>query len=267
MTGILKDLVRAVRAERLKLKGTLALWLAAIAPAVVLAVEALAIYGRREYYLNRGLADAWGDLAMQTMVLWCLVMLPLFVALETALVAQLEHGNQQWKHLCALPISRGALYTAKQLGGMALIGISLVMLVAFTLICGVMLRFLIPNIGFEASPPLGEIGEFAAFVFLASWLMISIQTWVAQRWSSFVVASAVGVAMTTIGVIVIQSRYAGYYPWTLPILVANGFSEYIHPLNVLAEGVRPVKELLIGSVGGVVTAVLGGWNLTRRDVF
>ncbi len=80
------------------------------------------------------------------------------------------------------------------------------------------------------------------------------------------VASAVGVAMTIIGVMVIQSDYAGFYPYTLPVLVANGFSDTIRPLNILEEGVRPVKELLVGSVGGLIAAVLAGWEVTRRDV-
>ena len=79
-------------------------------------------------------------------------------------------------------------------------------------------------------------------------------------------ASGVGIAMTVVGAIVIQSDLAGVYPYTLPILVANGFSDTIHPLSILAEGVRPVKELLLGSVGGIVTAFLGGWGIVRRDV-
>jgi hypothetical protein len=30
--------------------------------------------------------------------------------------------------------------------------------------------------------------------------------------------------------------------------------------------VRPIRELLIGSLGGVVVALLGGWEVIRRDV-
>jgi len=43
--------------------------------------------------------------------------------------------------------------------------------------------------------------------------------------------------MTIIGVIVIQSDYAGYYPRTLPALVGNGFNDRIQPLKILEEGV------------------------------
>jgi hypothetical protein len=266
MTVVTRDLTRALHAERLKLKGTLVLWLALIAPAVVIALQVMMTYVRRDYYYQRPPSDAWGEYGVQVMLIWSLLMLPLFVTLETALVAQLDHANRAWTHLCALPITRGALYAAKQIGGMALIGLSLGILAVLTIAGGLLLRFALPGLGFEEAVPFGEIGEFAALVFAGSWLLISIQTWVAQRWPSFVVACAVGIGMTLIAVMIIQSDYAGFYPYTLPVLVANGFSERIQPLNILEEGVLPIKELLAGSLGGVVAAVLAGWHVTRRDV-
>jgi hypothetical protein len=266
MNAVIRDFPRALRAERLKLKGTLVFWLALVAPAVIVTLQVLMAYVRREYYYSRPPSDAWIEYNVQIMIMWSLLMMPLFVTLETALVAQLDHANQGWKHLFALPVARGTLYAAKQISGMALIGLSLVTLTALTLAGGLALRVLTPELGFEATAPVGEVVEFATLVFLGSWLVISIQTWIAQRWSSFVVASAVGVAMTIVGVMVIQSDYAGYYPYTLPVLIANGFSDTIRPLNVLDEGVRPVKELLVGSLGGVIAAFLAGWHVTRRDV-
>lgn len=269
MTMMMGDLGRALRAERLKLKGTLAFWLTLIAPAVVTILEFLVIFGNRDYYAVRGAQadwDAWSQFCTQVMVMWSLLMMPLFVTLETALAAQLDHAARAWKHLFSLPISRGAFYAAKQLGGMALIGISLIALVVFSILAGWGLRLVVPGAGFEDPIPVAAIASFAMFTYLASWLVISIQTWVAQRWPSFVVASGVGIAMTIIGVIVIQSDYAGYYPWTLPVLVANGFNSRINPLNILEEGVRPWRELAAGSLGGLIVAVVGGWDVVRRDV-
>ncbi len=266
MTALVRDFPRALHAESLKLKRTLVFWLALVAPAVIVVLNVLMAYMRRDYYYSRPAFDAWGEYAMQTMVWWALLMMPLFVTLETALLAQLDHANEGWRHLFALPVARGAYYAAKQIGGMALIALSLAALVVFEIAGGLAMRILMPGLGFEVAPAVGEVAKFAAFVFLGSWLMISIQTWVAQRWPSFVVASAVGVALTIVGAMAIQSDYAGYYPYTLPMLVANGFSDTIRPLNVLEEGVRPIRELLIGSIGGVVAAIVAAWEVTRRDV-
>lgn len=266
MKSMIQDLVRALQAERLKLKNTLAFWLTLISPAVIVLMQVLMAYKRSTYNNPMLDADVWGTYATGTMVYWSLLMLPLFVTLETALVAQLEHSQGGWKHLFTLPIARGALYAAKQIGSLGLIAISLVIVVILTVLGGLSLRLIAPGYGFEAKPPVAAIVTFAMFVFVSSWLVIAIQTWVAQRWSSFVVASGVGIAMTIIGVFVIQSDYAGYYPWTLPVLVANGFNERIHPLNILDESTQPFLELGFGSVGGLIVAIIGGWDVVRQEV-
>lgn len=266
MNAMICDIPRVLRAERLKMKGTLAFWLALIAPAVIVSFQVMSAYMNRDLYYSRVPFDAWSGYAMQVMILWGLLMMPLFVTLETALVAQLDHASSGWRHLYALPVSRGLLYAAKQLSGMALIGLSLGALTGLTVLGGLAMRLLMPGLGFEAAIPISEVVEFSALVFLGSWLMLSIQTWVAQRWPSFIVACAVGIAMTVISVIVIESDYAGFYPYTLPVLVANGFSETIRPLNILEEGVRPLKELLVGSLGGLLAAAIAAWDVTRRDV-
>lgn len=261
-------LIRSLHAELLKSKRTLAFWLTLIAPAVVISLQVAMMWDQYSYHLEQSklFGTAWIFYTQQTLVIWSLLMLPLFVTLETALVAQWEHHSQQWKHLFALPVSRGALYAAKYLCSVAFIGLSCSLMIALILLTGLSFRWVFPGLGFEGAPPLAEMALYGLLMFLGSWLVIAIQTWVAQRWSNFAVASAVGIALTIAGVIVIQSDYAGFYPYTLPALVANGFSENISALNILAEGVLPVKELLFGSIGGLVAAVIGGWHFVRRDV-
>jgi hypothetical protein len=65
-----------------------------------------------------------------------------------------------------------------------------------------------------------------------------------------------GIAMTVAGMVVINWEWGRFYPWALPGLVANSFM----------EGTMPIAEILVGSVGGLVVAIAGGWEFTRRDV-
>ncbi len=262
------NILRALHAELLKTKRTLAFWLILIAPAVVISLQVAMMWDQYSYHLEQSklFGSAWVFYTQQTLVIWSLLMLPLFVTLETALVAQWEHHSQQWKHLFALPVSRGALYAAKYLCGVAFIGLSCAVLIALILLSGLGFRWVFPGLGFETAPPVGEMALYGLLMFLGSWLVIAIQTWVAQRWPNFAIASGVGIALTVASVIVIQSKYAGFYPYTLPALVANGFSENIGALNFFAEGVLPVKELLFGSLGGLIAAAMGGWHFVRRDV-
>ena len=117
-------ILRALYAEQLKVKRTLALWLVPLAPLVIIALQMAIVLQRPEYYRQKDPTSAWIDYGGQTVFLWAILMLPLFITLETALLANLEHGNGQWKHLFALPIPRNAIYAAKQVSSMVIIGLS-----------------------------------------------------------------------------------------------------------------------------------------------
>jgi hypothetical protein len=79
---------------------------------------------------------------------------------------------------------------------------------------------------------------------------------VSLRWHSFVVASAVGIVAWVIAVVLFESDWNEWFPWTLPRLVAYG----------LEEGADILPQLLIGILGGGAVALLGGWDVVRRDV-
>ncbi len=247
---------RALYAERLKMKRTLALWLAPLAPLVIIALQVAVILERQQYYRTQEVANAWHEYGGQTVFLWTVLLLPLFITLETALLANLEHGNGQWKYLFALPVPRGAIYAAKQVSGMAIIGLSMAALYVYIVVSGLVLRALTPGLGFEAPVPWRAFFEYIALSYLASWLILGLHTWVGLRWQNFVVASAVGVAAMVVAVVMIQSDWAAWYPWTLPGLVANG----------LEAGEEILPQLLLGCLGGPLIALVGGWDVVRRDV-
>ena len=249
-------MVRALRAETLKMKRTLALWLAIITPLGMVGLQFLNVYQRAEYYL-RQIENAWVRFGQEMFVVWGFLMMPLFVTLETALLSGLEHRSDQWKHLYALPLPRWTMYAAKQLAGMALIGLSMVGLVGFSVVAGLALRVLKPDIGLDVAIPWELFLKYGVMVYLASWLIISLHTWVAIRWQSFVVAMAVGILMTVGGLVVINSDWATFYPWALPGLLANTFNK--------GEPIL-LKELVVSVIGGIVVALLGCWEVTRRDV-
>jgi hypothetical protein len=256
---------RALWAETLKMKRTLALWLALIAPFLIVMLQFLIYYDRGQHMIREG-QNAWFWFAQQTFVFWSLLMLPLFVPLETALLSGLEHGSDHWKHLFALPLPRWTVYAAKQVAGLALIGLGMLALAGLSVLAGLGLRILKPGMGFEAPIPLLRILEFAGLIYLASWLITALHTWVGMRWRSFVVAMGFGVAMTVAGTVVINTDWANLYPWTLPVFVANGFMRGGAMFPELASEVKPLAELAVGSLGGLVVAVLGCWEFTRRDV-
>ena len=248
-------MTRTLRAEMLKLKRTLAFWLTIIAPLVIVGAN-FGTFLQRSSVNTSQYGSTWLWYGQMNIIIWGLLMMPLFVTLETALVGNMEHASNHWKHLNALPVPRGLIYAAKQVSSMALIALSSLFLVLSIVGGGILLRLLRPGFGLEAAIPLGRILGYAGMIFLGSWLIISIQTWISLRWKSFVVACAAGIALTVAGVFIIHADWGGFWPWALPGSLANEFS----------AGVVHVPELLFGSIGGFVAAVLGGWDVARRDV-
>lgn len=91
-------------------------------------------------------------------------------------------------------------------------------------------------------------------VFLIAWLMVAIQTWIALRWSSVVVALGSGIVAMVAGAMIAQSpRWAPWFPWSLTAAAT-------------AQGGDVPRALLLGVGGALVVALVGCWDVTRRDV-
>jgi hypothetical protein len=250
-----KTLIRTLSAETLKLKRTLALWLALIMPLTIVAMQVGLFYRNGSSGIPAG-ESAWVWYGQLNMVFWGLLMLPLFVTLETALVGNMEHTSDHWKHLNALPVPRGIIYAAKQFSGMALVALSSVALVFFSVAGGLLLNLLRPGMGLDGAIPWARFFAFAAMTYVGAWLIISIQTWISLRWKSFVVACAAGIGLTVAGVFIIHADWGSFWPWALPGGIANEFN----------ESVLHLPQLLFGGLGGLLAALLGGWDVTRQDV-
>ena len=251
----MRSLRRALSAETLKLKNSLALWLAAIAPLVIAVIQFFILMDRGSGFLNNS-SSPWHWLGIQTLIFWSFLMLPLFITLETALVAGLEHSGAVWKHLFVQPVSRIAIYFSKLTSGLFLIAISQILLVLYILLAGTALRFLKPGMGFQAPIPVLDILGYAAVGFVSSWFLIGLHTYVGIRWKNFVVAMGFGIAMTVAGFLILNSRWAGIYPWTLPGLV----------LNKLKSQEPFLWQLCLGGPAALLPALLGAWEFVRRDI-
>jgi len=252
-------LLRAVDAELLKMKRTLALTLIVVMPLSICLLD-LAILLENTNFSSDPTYDVWGFLLRNNIAFWGILMLPLFVTLETALVATLDHNAQSWKHVYALPLPRWSIYMAKQLINLALIAGSMIVVGIATMLTGVFLQVsgLLPDERVLPVFPWGTLIQSLTLLFLASWLIIAIHTWVSLRWHSFTVASAVGIVATVVGFIVVNSdTYAGYFPWTLPLRAAG-------PL-VMDATATPLA-LPLGFIGGIVFALVACWDVTRQDV-
>lgn len=248
------SLWRAVSAETLKLKRTLALGLAFLAP---FAIGFLLVVMFAQMGPPSNQQDHWAGLIQNGHVLWSLLMLPLFVTLQMGLLANVEHGNKAWKALYSQPLPRWTIYAAKQLISLGLIALSMIVLIGVLFLSGKLVQLVNPSFEFWKPFPWRTVALATGVSFAASWLIIAFHMWFSIRVPSFVASMAVGIAGTVAAVLVIQSdKYGPYYPWTLAGTSA---------MNIL-NGQPYTTSLIIGVAGGALLALFGCWEASRREV-
>jgi hypothetical protein len=220
-----------------------------VAPLLVATLQFFVIWNQQRFTTNFNL---WEMMPRATLSVWAVFMLPLLITLETALINGVEHGEKQWKHIFALPIPRHAVYTSKLLIAQSLAAASTLILCALTVLVGLALIRLRPELPHASAIPYVWILKHAAFVWLAAWLITSIHTWVSIRWPGFALALGTGIGGTFFAIFAASAGMGKYYPWLLPV-------------NVFMEE-RFAAALLLGAAGGVVAAVIGCMEFVRRDV-
>lgn len=243
------SMLRVLHAELLKLKRTLAFRVIFVLPLLVAMLQFFALWRTRKFGADFKL---WETLPKNMLTIWAIFMMPLLITLETALLNGIEHSDRQWKHIFALPIPRHTVYLAKFVVAQALIAASTLILCVLTVLVGLAVMQLRPELANSGAVSYGWLAKYAALVWLAAWLIIAIQTWVSIRWSGFAVALGTGIAGTFFALFAASASVGKYYPWLLP-------------LNVFSEE-RFTAALLIGVVGGVIAALLGCLEFVRRDV-
>ena len=175
------SLIRVLHAETLKLKRTLAFRMIFVAPLLVVALQFFIAWKQPRPGAEFNL---WDMVARTSLSVWAVFMLPLLITLETALINGIEHGEKQWKHIFALPVPRHVVYAAKFLIAQALAAASTLILCAMTVVVGLAFTRLRPELP-SGAIPFVWILKHAAFVWLASWLIIAIHIWVSVRWPGF----------------------------------------------------------------------------------
>lgn len=252
-----KMLIRVLSAEWLKMRRTLGLILALLIPLALVLLE-FAVTVQTGINSIPSNVDSWIWISQSIMLFWSLLMLPLFVTLETALLGNMEYRNQTWKKLFTFPVPRWMVIFAKQVSALALIALSCLVVSGLTVLMGVTLNAMDPGYGLGGPPPWLVLLKYSGLVFLASWLIVAINLWVALNWSSFVVSSAFGIVATISGVMMINSETFGkFYPWALAGLVGNQ----------LIESVILWPQVLTGLIGGILVFVISNWQLSRKQIY
>ena len=240
---------RALHAELLKLKRTLAFRVIFVLPFLVALLQFFIVLRTKKFPQTFKLWEAVGTNSLQ---IWAVFMMPLLIALVTALLNGIEHSDKQWKHLFALPVPRHSIYLSKLVVAQGLMFISTFVLALLVVVVGIAATYLKPELANVGPVPFVWIAKQTAYVWLASWLIIAIHTWISMRWAGFPIALGAGIGGTFFALFAASASLGKYYPWLLP-------------MNIFIEG-RFAMALVLGISGGLVAALLGCFEFVRRDV-
>ncbi|HMZ22767.1 MAG TPA: ABC transporter permease, partial [Blastocatellia bacterium] len=210
---------RVMHAEMLKLKRTLAFRMVFVAPLLVATLQFFVLLQRHKFSADFKL---WDSVFRMSLNVWAVFLMPLLITLETALLSGLEHGEKQWKHILALPVTRRSVYLVKLFTAHALIMLSTLFLLVLSFIVGLIAMRLRSELANSGWPDFVWVLKHAGMVWLASWLILAIHTWISIRWASFTVTLGAGVAGTFFALFAASAKAGKYYPWLLPV---NVFSE------------------------------------------
>lgn len=243
-------LAASLSVEFLKLKRTLAVWMTLVAPLVVVALQFFVTLNQSERMAK--LPDVWTTFNLNVGGIWSVLMLPLFVILEAALLAQTEHANKRWKDLLVLPAPRWMFYLSKFVVLVGMVALSSVVLYLLSLGSGNLARLLRPRLHFGPTPWVAaavmHLKLLSATVF-----MLAIQHWFSLRWRSFTVAVSFGISAVVVGFIVVNSNKGDFYPWAMPAHAFGGVA-----------GRYPVV-LLTSLMGGTIALAAGAWDFVRQE--
>ena len=163
-------LLRALAAERIKLRHTLAAGMVVLAPSVVLVLTVLQLSLSTMHGRPAGSGgEAWLHFASGLFVLWSFLMLPLFVTLQAALLGNMEHANHTWKHLLALPLPRWSHYAAKLCVLAAMVMLSTALLAGLAPLAGWVVMHTQPAYGLAGPPPHLAVNTAVSFTTNTNW--------------------------------------------------------------------------------------------------
>lgn len=218
-------LLRTLNAEALKLKRTVALKMVFLAPiAVVLLTLFMASQAPFTTLHRNQSTNEWNALTRVNLQFWGMLMLPLYLTLETALTSGLDHTDNQWKALFARPVPRWTIYLSKLLVVLTMAVISAIILIVGMLAEGAALHEFDSQLRFGFPAPAGMMIQQTGQMTGLAFLYLTVLHWVSLRWRSFSVALGFGILaiVTSFAMLLAAGQYGAwpqYFPWALPMLV------------------------------------------------
>jgi len=246
--------IQLIKLELLKTRRSLSLLMLMLCPLTVVTLQTLVLVKTGGSVIDQ---KGWSVLWMGANSIWSYFMLPLFIALITALLNGNEHKNATWRLMLTLPVQRHSLYLAKALLAWLYVVAANIMLFVWVALSVLVLNLL--GMGSEQNSVFSAL-EYPAVeqtvkTAIACLPILMIQHLISWRFGNIVLPLAVGV-IATMGIIQVgSSEYWVYYPWT-----------YITMANMGSDIANQQQALVISSLMALLILMISTIWTSRREV-
>lgn len=199
------------KVELLKIKKMSVFQLAIIAPLLTIIV-AMKTYGIMKPRFPR--VTPWQELFTVSSILFIGMLLPMLVIYITMIMGRIENLHNGWKQLLAMPVKRDKVYIAKYL---VVIFVFVVSLISYLLEYTLAAYFL----GAKGMVPIQVLINMV-YVFIAIQPFIILLFVVSNRSDSLVMPIGVGMILTLSSLLIVQSSYWRFAPWTYALGLIQG---------------------------------------------
>lgn len=205
---------KVIAIELLKLKRTKIWWLVLGAPVFMVIQGAINLLRYYDLFTGRG-QNLWEQLYTQSMIFYVSILFPLLISLVMALWARVEYAQQGWKYYFSLPVKRGQIYGVKFAIACGFIFFNVLALLISLIVAGILIGAP-ENIPYQTLivKPITVYGS--ALPLMAFFYVLSL------RFSSLMVPLAMGIGGALPAMLVANTKFWLFYPWTYPIMVALG---------------------------------------------
>ncbi|SFI69882.1 MULTISPECIES: ABC transporter permease [unclassified Bacillus (in: firmicutes)] len=201
-------MLNILRIEWLKLRRSQIILLATILPLFAVFQGRMFVLSQKE--LNG--VELWSTLYTGSMSQFSSFIFPVSIAVIMVMITRIEHSNNGWKQLLAMPVKRENVYFSKLLMGSMITLYSVLIFSIGTITVGI-------ELGLKDTIPYDLLVCKSLIVFIASLPIIAIQFYISFRFSHIGIPLAVGAGLALPSMLVANSAaYWIYYPWAYPII-------------------------------------------------
>lgn len=209
----MRHLINALAAEILKLKRSLILWIVILVPIIFIFTQSLLFSTKISSYMSK---NAWDIISEYTIFFWSLFIMPVLIALITALLNRAEHISQGWKHMFALPAPRSVIYAGKLLTAHGLVIILLIILFLSIPLGVIFLKIVLPKgVSLRGQIPWAANFKSILMLYIGSWFLISIHTMFSWSWKNIAILLGIGIIGTFDAASSFNATIAKFHPWLL----------------------------------------------------